>query len=327
MPKICYSSKKFSEDKLSLIEKLDQICQSYARQGYNMTLRQVYYQVVTRDYFPDDRRWTQIDGKWIRDINGKKNADPNYKWLGEIVADARMAGLIDWDHIVDRVRNLVVNSHWEKPSDLIEDAAPQYAVDKWATQANYVEVHIEKDALAGVIEPKCAELDVPFFACRGYVSASAMWGAAQRLLGKISEGKTIHIIHLGDHDPSGIDMSRDIKERLDAFISAHDGGKIHVLRVALNMPQIKRLSLPPDPAKVDDPRAGDYIRVYGEESWELDALDPRELNTIVERAVKQYRDEGLWEEAVKIENRGKKTLQTIHEQFGDVVRFLRGEIV
>lgn len=309
MPKICYAPKNFSSDKLTLIEKCDLICEQFAQQGYDLTLRQLFYQLVSKDVIP--------------------NTPSDYKNLGVLVSDARMAGLINWNHIVDRTRNLMSNSHWEKPSDLIKGASKQYATDKWDNQDNYCEVFIEKQALEGVIEGICGRLDVPFFSCRGYTSSSEMWVAGQRLLSKIQNNKQVHIIHLGDHDPSGIDMSRDIKARLQMFVNAHttEFDNVHVLRVALNMPQIERLKPPPNPAKLTDSRAKSYIDKYGDSSWELDALSPVELNAIVERAVLQYRDEAKWKEATDKEEKGRRTLQAIYDDFTGVVKYLRGEVV
>jgi len=309
VPKICYAPRNFSADKLTLIEKCDVICQSFAQQGYDLTLRQLFYQLVSRDVIP--------------------NTQNDYKNLGVLVSDARMAGLINWEHIVDRTRNLMRNSHWEKPSSLVESAAKQYSIDKWENQDDYCEVFIEKQALEGVIEGICTRLDVPFFSCRGYTSSSEMWAAGQRLLGKIEQCKKVHIIHLGDHDPSGIDMSRDIKTRLQMFVDAHTNGfdSVHVLRVALNMSQIERLNPPPNPAKLTDSRAKSYIDKYGESSWELDALSPVELNNIVERAVMRYRDEDKWKEATNREEKGRRTLQAIYDDFEGVVKYLRGEVV
>ena len=313
MPKICYQSKTFSADRMRIVEICASICAEYAAQGYDLTLRQLFYQCVSRDIIP--------------------NRPEEYKRLGDLVADARLAGLLNWDHIVDRTRNLMANQHWEKPSDLVKAAANSYATDKWMEQDDYCEVWIEKQALEGVISGMCSRLDVPFFCCRGYTSLSEMWSAGQRLLYQIQQGKQVHIIHLGDHDPSGIDMSRDIKYRLQMFVDAHtqemsaDDSRVHVLRVALNMPQIERLNPPPNPAKLTDSRAADYIDKYGDSSWELDALDPTELNDIIERAVMHYRDEEKWQASVDRESKGRRTLEAIHEDFGGVVKYLRGETV
>jgi hypothetical protein len=143
MPKICYVSKNFSPDSLGIIETANHIVEEYAQQGFVLTLRQLYYQFVARDIIP--------------------NTQQSYKRLGSIVNDARLAGLIDWEYITDRTRNLQKNSHWSKPGDIIDSAALTYRVDLWEGQKRRVEVWIEKDALVGVIEGVCRELDVPFF--------------------------------------------------------------------------------------------------------------------------------------------------------------------
>jgi hypothetical protein len=107
------------------------------------------------------------------------------------------------------------------------------------------------------------------------------------------------VIHLGDHDPSGLDMSRDIRERLATFVSFHlghdPGDLLEVHRIALNMDQVRRYNPPPNPAKPDDSRYRAYARQYGEKSWELDALDPDVLIGLIEENVRRYLDEPLLE--------------------------------
>src|SRR5215467_8357308 len=149
------------------------------------------------------------------------NRQSEYKRLGDIINDARLAGLVDWGAIVDRTRNIRALSHWSDPAAIVEAAANRFAVDKWADQPRRVEVWIEKDALVGVFEPVCDELDVPLFSCRGYTSQSEVWGAAQRLERYLMAGQEVVILHFGDHDPSGLDMTRDIRERLRLFLR-HD---------------------------------------------------------------------------------------------------------
>jgi len=177
MAKICYVSKAFRPDTLAMIQKANKIIVDYQRQGFKLTLRQLYYQFVAKDLFPDDRKWRRIPdtNKWVRDPNGTKNAEPNYKWLGDIINDGRLAGLIDWLAIEDRTRNLQTHSTWASPHSIISACADQYTVDLWAEQSKRLEVWIEKEALIGVIEFICTELQVPFFACKGYTSQSEMW--------------------------------------------------------------------------------------------------------------------------------------------------------
>jgi hypothetical protein len=310
MPKIKYDDIRFSADKLDLIGKANTIIEAYQKQGFNLTLRQLYYQFVARDLLP---------GSWA-DKNGVVNRPESYSKLGDLISDARLAGLVDWYAIVDRSRSSYANQHWEKPSDIMQGVIYSYATDKWKDQPNYVECWVEKEALEDVLNRACQPLDVRYFACKGYTSQSSMWEASQRLLHRMEEGKQAHIVHLGDHDPSGIDMSRDIFARLNMFTAPY---KVKVKRIALNMAQVKRYNPPPNPAKTTDSRFAEYQKNFGDESWELDALDPNLLVELITYAVKQFRDEKLWDAAIANEERGRGTLKAIHARFPEVVKFLR----
>jgi hypothetical protein len=299
MPKICYVEKKFSYESRLIISKALEIIGEYESDGYDLTLRQLYYQFVARGLLA--------------------NKDTEYNKLGRIVSDARLAGLIDWNSITDRTRYLRKNSHWLSPADVIESAAYGYAIDKWKTQPNRVEVWIEKDALIGVVEQVCEPLDIPHFSCRGYTSASEMWVASQRLLGYIKAGQEPIILHLGDHDPSGMDMSRDIKSRLDLFTSKD----VTVKRIALNMEQVSRYNPPPNPAKITDSRSLGYRAEFGDESWELDALDPSVLTNLIEKEVLQYRSVVEWNKAVKQEDQERSELEKVSVNWGEVQEFLK----
>lgn len=290
--KICYREINFRPDSLRLIEQVNGIIHEYQQMGYSLTLRQVYYQLVARDVIP--------------------NSERSYKNLGNLISDGRMAGLIDWSAIEDRTRNLRENSHWDSPGSIIHSAAYSYAIDKWADQDNYVEVWVEKDALVGIVGQVCSELDVPYFSCRGYVSQSEMWSAAQRLQDFAGQ-KDIHIIHLGDHDPSGKDMSRDIVDRLDLF-----GVSISFQRIALNYDQIEEFGPPPNPTKLSDSRASGYIAEYGYECWELDALRPNVIDSLIREAVTSLCDLELLEGARKREQDSKETLYTVARNWSKI---------
>lgn len=290
MPKITYVEKKFSPATYDTIVTAEGIINELEAQGYDLTLRQLYYQFVAKGHIKD-------------------NTMASYKRLGSIINDARMAGLIDWDAIVDRTRNLQSNPHWDHPKDIVDSCVRQFQIEKWANQPERVEVWVEKEALIGVVAVAANRVDVPFFACRGYVSQSEMWRAGQRL---ISYGVPTTILHLGDHDPSGIDMTRDIEDRLRTFterdlLEAYP----EVERLALNMDQVREHNPPPNPAKITDSRATKYIREFGEESWELDALEPRLLDALITSAVLRHRDPTLWAEAVKQEEKHKRALEKV----------------
>jgi hypothetical protein len=298
MPKICYTPRVFSKESEALIGHANRIISSYLAQGYRLTLRQLYYQFVSRDLLA--------------------NTERNYKRLGSVINDARLAGLIDWDSIEDRTRNLHKLSSWENPAEIVAAVARQYREDLWATQDRRVEVWIEKEALAGVFEPICDELRVPFFACRGYTSQSEMWNAGQRIQEIAEDGKEAFILHFGDHDPSGIDMTRDIIDRLTLF-----AGGIELRRLALNMEQVEEYDPPPNPAKTTDSRFASYIQVYGDQSWELDALEPSVLTALVRDAVEGLRDEEAWDQAVEKEEKNRNLLGLVSAKWEKITRNLK----
>lgn len=301
MSKIEYVPKRFRASTLMVINNANAIIEEYQDAGYDLTLRQIYYQFIAKDLFPDDRRWRWTGRRWVRDADGTKNAVPNYKWLVKIGSDARLAGLIDWEVLVDRTRNIQGNPHWENPQEIIESCANQFRLDTRETQDNYLEVWVEKDALIGVLKSICVELDVVYFSCRGYVSLSAMWRAAQRIKNKPNPV----ILHLGDHDPSGIDMTRDIQDRLNLF-----GCHIEIKRIALNMNQIEKHLPPPSPAKTTDSRYDFYADKYGDDSWELDALDPRTITNLIREEVGEYTDEDAREELLTEQAQHRQDLQS-----------------
>jgi DNA topoisomerase VI subunit A len=286
-----FIEKNFRKRSLALIYIANDIIAEYQEQGYDLTLRQLYYQFVARDYIENSQR--------------------SYKNLGSVINDARLAGYIDWSAIEDRTRNLESQWHFQSPKDAIEQMRRQYVIDMWENQDTRVEVWIEKEALVGVIAKVCRDNDVPFLACRGFVSQSEMYAAGKRIEHRYHEhGQHTVIIHLGDHDPSGIDMTRDNDERLYMFSGL---ACPEVKRIALNMNQVETYKPPPNPAKLTDSRARDYIARYGKESWELDALDPKVITRLIEERVDQYRDIERWNEKVEQHEEECETLDVIIE--------------
>ncbi len=298
MPKILYREMRLGPKRRKMVEQANTIIEEYAAQGFDLTLRQLYYQFVSRDLLA--------------------NTPLEYKRLGELIADARLAGLVDWSAISDRTRNLRGLSHFNDPADVVLTAAYSYRNDKWAEQKVRPEVWIEKDALVGVIAGVCNELDVPFFSCRGYTSLSEMWSAGQRLARYADAGQEPTIFHFGDHDPSGIDMSRDIQDRLAMFC----GQRITFRRLALNMDQVEQYNPPPNPAKMTDSRCYEYVKKFGALSWELDALEPTVLAALIRDAVTNERDEEVWQNAVDAENEGREGLKKAAALWPSVARYL-----
>lgn len=298
MPKIKYIDRKFKPETLAIIVKANEIIDEYVAQSYDLTLRQLYYQFVSRDLIPNTQR--------------------SYDRLGSIINDARLAGLVDWSHMVDRTRNAQTLPHWESPRDIIRTTSRQFNIDLWKNQEYRPEVWIEKDALIGVIEWICTENDVLYFSCRGYNSQSEMWRAAMRMQEHVKAGQKPVILHLGDHDPSGLDMSRDILDRIRSVFRVRP---IEFRRLALNMDQIEDAdpSLPPNPTKITDSRSGPYIEEHGNESWELDALQPAFIERLIEVALDDLRDANQWEEDIAERDRHRSNLSEVADQWDDVI--------
>lgn len=341
MARITYTPKKFKPDTLAVIQQANAICAQYAAQNLSLTLRQLYYQFVARGLLP--------------------NKQSEYKRLGSILNDARMAGAMDWDYLVDRTRNLVELLHFNDPADRIQHAARAYRTDLWEPQHRRVEVWIEKDAAIGVIEAVCQTNDVPYFSCRGYTSVSEIWAGAQRLGEYIRAGEAVTILHIGDHDPSGIDMSRDIEKRLHTFITQDwldadpnqtfmgagmGGGTFEVThdeviddmqstlddpsldpfeikRIALTYAQVLQYAPPPNPAKQTDARYQQYVRDTGlTDSWELDALDPVDLQNLVQDEIDLIRDQQTWDDAVDEQEDERALLTKTSRHWPDVAAFV-----
>jgi hypothetical protein len=294
MAKEKFVEHSFNRASLALIGTCSGILEEYRKQGYRLSLRQLYYQLVARDYI--------------------ENSIKSYKRTGDLVSNARKAGLLDWEMIEDRGREAVVNSHWKSPAEILRSAARSFRLDHWKGQENYVEVFVEKDALSGILLPVCRDLDVRFTANKGYSSDSAMYEAAGRLMQEGYYGdKNVHIIYLGDHDPSGIDMTRDIRERFELYTRRRIDFYVH--RLALNYDQVEMWNPPENPAKESDSRYQAYADQFGESSWELDAVEPATLAGLVREKIEELIDQEAWDAVEEQEDDYIQQLNELADNF------------
>jgi hypothetical protein len=299
MPKVGYRPYNPKDGAIEIIAQVNEIIEEYQEMGLSMTLRQLYYQFVARDLFA--------------------NTLNNYNRLKTILGRARLAGMVDWEAIEDRTRDVQKNSHWDSPASIVRACADQYAVDKWEGQQYQPEVWIEKQALIGVIEEPCEDLDVPFAACKGYSSLSTLWRAGNRMLEYLDDGRTPVILYLGDHDPSGLHMPRAIESQLAEFLAHHRrGDSLVVQQVALTMAQVEQYGPPPNVAKETDARYATYQAEFGDVCWELDALSPPVLVELVRSAVLHYRDDDEWDTCMEAEVEGRRQLRQIAQRWGFV---------
>lgn len=281
------------------VEELDhatRICGEYLEAGFSLTVRQLFYQMVGRGHI--------------------ENSQASYRRLVSIATNAREAGSLDWDVIVDRTRMLTRIPSWRDPQDFLDLAIPQFNIDKWKTQPCRIEIWVEKEALSEIVGKPADRYFVPYFCCRGYVSETSMYEAAKRFDGFIEDGQSVKILYLGDHDPSGLDMDRDVAKRLNFFMT--DPSRFEFKRLALHKDQIDQYGLPPN--KIDenrrnnpnDTRVKAYVDQYGyDETWELDALDTDVVDDLITTEIEATIDVGKYEAAKALQLGYQEQLEKI----------------
>lgn len=246
------------------VDLLERVADILAEYDFPLTLRQLFYRLVAAHVLP--------------------NTEGAYGGLSSKLVKAREAGIIDPEALVDRTRSPRRPECFSDLSEYAEVVRGAYRRDKAASQPLHVEAWVEKDALVGLFEQVTEAYDVYAYACRGYNSFSALWEAAMRFR---QAGKPVHVLYFGDFDPSGLDMTRDIRERLGRYCRE----EIVVQHVALTKEQVAEYDLPPMPAKTKDTRAAKFIAQHGEVSAvELDALPPDVLQGMVTAEI-----EALWD--------------------------------
>jgi hypothetical protein len=279
-----------------MIELVNEIINEYQQAGYILSLRQLYYQLVSRDIIP--------------------NKQNEYIKLSGILKIARMNGLTDWTAIEDRTRKPKIPSYWENPQDILQDAINSYQVDRQLSQNVHIEVMIEKDALSSIVSRITSKYGIPLSINRGYSSCSSVYSTYQRIIN--SEKKQVKILYCGDYDPSGIDMIADLTNRINEFIIGdlifnriNQSFDFDIIPIALTREQIELYNPPPNPVKMTDSRAKKFIKDLGCNCYEVDALRPDVLTDILENSILENIDLTKYEEAIKIEQVHKKKLSKL----------------
>lgn len=306
-----------------LYTHVSNIVNAYIKKNIKLSNRQLYYRLVGKDLIPN---FIEI-----------------YKRICTFLTDCKYGGYVDWDAIEDRGRVPKRKSQWKTIQDLIDSAVDSYRLPRWSDQDFYIELYCEKEAMESVLRPIANKYHVYFGYNKGYCSSSTLYDVSRRVKKQIAEGKIVVLLYLGDHDPSGLDMIRDVEDRISEFLIWLEGyfwksecenpkskwfhsyefgidgwrayfktewirKKFRVEHVALTSDQVKQYNPPPNPAKVTDPRAGKYVSKYGKVSWELDSLEPEILMQLTETAILQYLDVNKYNKWLKQEESESKLL-------------------
>ncbi len=293
---------RYWEDrKENVIQHIIDIVDEYEADGYVLTLRQLHYQLVSSN--------------WI------VNHDSAYKKLGNIVDDCKYAGVIDWDNIEDRGRKPYIPYYVRDVEHALNDTIEQYRIDRQLGQDVCTELWTEKDALSGILRRSTEKYHIQLVVNKGYTSSSAIYAAYKRCIKAIGKQRRFIILYFGDHDPSGLDMVRDIRERLTFMLLNGDYAYnfegmdmeywFQVIPIGLSMEQIRKYNLPPNPTKLTDSRAKKYIQKFGETCWEVDALKPQVLTSIVEANIVNLIDVPQYKSMLEVENKGITELKKI----------------
>lgn len=280
-----FRNQRITPMRLEQIQLSNHILEEYDKQGYRLTLRQLYYQLVAEGFIPNEAK--------------------EYQKLIQTLVIGRMNGLIDWDFIEDRLRKPYLTYSVGSIVEALEDTISAYKLDRQKGQPYHIEIWTEKDAVSSILKRSSVYFHVNLMVNRGYSSCSAMYEAFRRIESALIRKQETKILYVGDHDPSGLDMLRDIWERLYEF-GVRD---FKVIPVALTWNQVVKYKPPPNPAKITDPRARWYIREYGEESWELDALKPDILHDIITQAVLGFLDINKFKAVLRKEKSDTKRLK------------------
>jgi hypothetical protein len=258
----------------ALISRVNQIINSY---DVPLTLRQIYYRLVAAG-----------------DIQNTRSC---YNALSSQTTKARENGQIDDRRMTDRSRR-IDDVSFDSPEDFLDACLhtlkSKYVRRYWDSQSVYCEVWVEKDALSGVLAQAVYEYNTIVAPAKGYSSYTYLRDAADRIKRYCKSGKVANILYFGDHDPSGLDMTRDLQDRLTRYC-----GNVTVLRVGLTFNQVKRYNLIPNNVKKADRRAKNYISQYGLDCWELDAVDPAELIRLCATAIDCLIDNNKEWQAIK----------------------------
>lgn len=273
-----------------LVQAVNKIIQEYS---VRLTVRQIYYRLISPPY--------QLFA----------NTVSNYKGFDAILTRAREKAHVDWTRIEDRSRgtygprypwfgmDVRLGGELDKftdPKDYIDYLFKQltekfYDQPYWTDQPQHIEIWVEKDALASLFVQVAEEKRVLVYPSRGYSSFTKVMEAIQRL----PKDKPVKILHFADHDPSGVNMTEDLIQRLRDY-SAEENLDLEIKRIALTIEQVKKWDLAPNPTKAKDKRSPNYVAQFGDRAWELDAVRPNDLQDIIRKAMLEEVDEATWEE-------------------------------
>lgn len=257
---------------------------------FQLTVRQIFYRLVSISFI--------------------RNTINSYKLFDRMITRGRERGDIDARSIIDRARQTIGGDYgYMSVQDFVRskiselEDTEQYTRRVWDGQPQYVELWVEKDALATLFSSVANGYRVVTYPSRGYSSFTKVYEAINNRFSLYGD-RPITILHFSDHDPSRLNMTDDIQSRLSRY-----GSHAKVKRIALTYTQVRQFGLEPMPTKISDSRWKEYSLQYGNQCWELDALPPNELQNIIRDAIKAHIDVSRWNKTFKEIEKERLALQ------------------
>lgn len=264
-----------------------------------MTVRQVFYQLVSQ-------------GVIAKSEKEYKNT------VVRLLTDMRRDGSIPFNWIADNTRWMRKAITYDSLQDALYTTAMTYRRSLWQESDAYVEIWLEKDALAGVLFQVTEEWDVPLMVTRGYPSVSFLHSAAEDIKSQSEFGRTTYLYYFGDYDPSGVDIPRFVERQLREFAPE---ARMLFECIAVTPEQIRQLNLPTRPTKRTDSRAKNFDDSV---SVEVDAIPPRVLRSMVQDCITNHLDEYELSQIRKTEEWERETLQAISSKWSAPISYEEG---
>ncbi|MQA92690.1 MAG: hypothetical protein GEU90_21115 [Gemmatimonas sp.] len=223
------------------------------------------------------------------------------KQVYRLLKIARERGVIPWEWIVDETRSLEKRASWSDPADYVRAVRRSYRLDFWEHQDVDVELWSEKGTVRGVLAPVLDEYGVGFRVMHGFSSATSVHDVACEW-----RDRPLIILYVGDFDPSGLYMSKhDLPDRLERY-----GGDLVILkRIALLSDDLDDLPSFPAASKAKDSRHNWYVRYFGSQCWELDAMDPNDLRDRVRDSIVKEIEPEAWDRCVRAQEAEQESLE------------------
>ena len=180
-----------------------------------MTVRQVFYQLVTRGVI--EKTEEQYQGTVIR-----------------LMTEMRLDGSLPYSLVVDESRRVRITKTYDSVARRASSKLTNfYGRSALAQAPDYIEIWCEKDALAGALWDVTSEYDVPVDGVAGHAVARVLHASAQAIRNAAERDKKTFIYQFGDHDPSGVLIPKTIERRLDEMCERLDCPPPKVKRIAL----------------------------------------------------------------------------------------------